>query len=140
MNKLFDVMLWLAGAGQFCVLLASVQVPYRMGWKEDLAKLRPVNRKLMWTYGFFIVMTIIAFGTLTLVLHDEMLRGGRTAIGLATFLGVFWLARVVLDFTVHTHADWPRGIRFVIAHVLLTTLFVVLATTYLSLVVWHVCN
>ena len=135
----FSVALWLAGIGHFVVLIASFQVPARMKWKEDLAKLMPANRKLMWTYGAFIVMTIIAFGTLTLVLHDEFLAGNRAALGLAAFIGVFWLLRLVIDFTYHSHADWPQGTRFVVAHVLLTSLFIALTVTYLGLVTWHVC-
>ena len=47
MNALFDKLLWLAGLGHFIVLVASFQVPARMHWREDLAKLMPVNRKLM---------------------------------------------------------------------------------------------
>ena len=137
-HRLFSNTLWLAGIGHFCVLIASFQVPSRMHWKEDLAKLMPANRKLMYTYGVFIVMTIIAFGVLTLLLHDELLRGEKSALGLATFIGVFWLMRVVIDFTYHNHADWPQGTRFVIAHVLLTTLFLALTSTYLGLVAWHV--
>ena len=39
--------LWLAAAGHFCVLIASFQVPYRLGWKEDLTKLTAFNRKLI---------------------------------------------------------------------------------------------
>lgn len=138
MNAVFDVALWLAGVGHFVVLIASFQVPARMKWHEDLAKLMPVNRKLMWTYGVFIVLTIVAFGMLTVALHDELLRGDRAALGLATFIGVFWLTRLVIDFTYHTHADWPAGARFVVAHVLLAMLFVALTATYLGLVVWHV--
>jgi hypothetical protein len=137
MSALFDKLLWLAGVGHFTVLIASFQVPARMKWREDLAKLMPVNRKLMWTYGAFIVLTIVALGTLTLALHDELLRGDRAALGLAGFAGAFWLMRVVMDFTVHTHADWPRGGRYVVAHLLLMMLFVALAATYLGLVAWH---
>ncbi len=137
MNALLDKLLWLAGIGHFTVLIASFQVPARMKWREDLAKLLPANRKLMWTYGAFIVLTIVSFGTLTFVLHDELLRGDRSAVGLAAFIGVFWLTRLVMDFTVHTHADWPAGKRFVVAHVLLFILFTALASTYLGLVAWH---
>lgn len=137
LEGLFSKALWLAGIGHFCVLIASFQVPARMNWNEDLAKLMPSNRKLMWTYGAFIVMTIIAFGTLTLFLHDELLQGDRAAVGLAAFIGVFWLMRLVIDFAYHTHADWPPGARFVIAHILLTSLFFALTATYLGLVAWH---
>jgi hypothetical protein len=137
MSALFDKLLWLAGIGHFTVLIASFQVPSRMQWREDLAKLMPVNRKLMWTYGVFIVLTILAFGTLTLALHDELLRGDRAALGLAGFIGAFWLMRVVMDFTVHTHSDWPSGRRFVVAHILLVALFAALTATYLGLVAYH---
>ena len=132
--------LWLAGVGHFCILGASFQVPSRLGWKQDLAKLTSFNRKLMWTYGAFTVMTIIAFGTLTLVLHDEMLRGDRAALGLAIFIGLYWAARVAADLFYYEHADWPRGRFFVVGHILLTSLFVALVVTYLGLAIWHLAG
>ncbi len=137
-EKLLSLVLWLAGLGHFCVLTASFQVPARLGWKTDLAKLTPFNRKLMWTYGGFTALTILAFGILTLYLHGEMLRGDRAALGLAAFIGVFWTARVAVDGLYFRHTDWPRGVRFVVGHVLLTSLFVALAATYLGLVARHV--
>jgi hypothetical protein len=132
----FSLAMWLAGIGHFCVLMASFQVPARLGWKEDLQKLTPFNRKLMWVHGGFAVLTIIAFGTLTLALHSEMLRGDRAALGLALFIGVYWGLRIVVDFTYYDHADWPRGRGFVLGHILLTLLFVYLATANLGLVIW----
>src|SRR4029077_7875873 len=76
----FDVILWLAGAGHFVILAASFQVPARLRWKQDLAQLMPFNRKLLWVQSAFTVLTIITFGTLTLVLHKELLRGDRAAL------------------------------------------------------------
>lgn len=137
-GRLFSLALWLAGLGHFCVLVAGLQVPARLGWKTDLAKLTPFNRKLMWTYGGFVALTILAFGVLTLSLHGEMLCGDRAALGLAAFIGVFWAARVVVDCFYFRHADWPEGRRFVLGHILLTSLFVALAVTYLGLVVWRI--
>jgi hypothetical protein len=134
----FGLALWLAGFGHFVVLIASFQVPGRLGWKDDLAKLTPFNRKLMWVHGGFAVLTIVAFGVLTLVLHDEMLRGDRAALGLAAFIGVYWAARIVVDFTYYHHGDWPRGAAFVVGHFVLTLLFAFLAATNLFLFFWHV--
>ncbi len=88
--RLFDIDLWLIGAAHFVILFASFQVPYRLHWKQDLQKLIPFNRKLLWVQGGFTVLTIIAFGTLTLVLHTELLRGDRAALGLACFIGIYW--------------------------------------------------
>lgn len=132
-----DIGLWLAGIGHFCVLGASFQVPQRLDWKNELARLRPLNRKLMWTYGGFTVLTIVAFGLLTLGLHDEMLRGDRAALGLAAFIGVYWSARISVDAFYFEHADWPQGREFIVGHALLTALFIALAAVYLGLVAAH---
>ena len=129
--------LWLAGIGHFVALIASFQVPHRLRWKEDLAKLTSFNRKLMWVHGGFAVYTIASFGVLTLLLHDEMLRGQRTGLALAAFIGVYWLLRVVVDFTYYDHADWPKGRAFAVGHMMLTMLFVFLSLTYLGVSVRH---
>jgi alginate O-acetyltransferase complex protein AlgI len=136
-EPIFKMALLLAGLGHFCVLGASFQVPSRLGWKEELARLSPFNRKLMWTYGAFTVLTIIAFGVLTLVFREEMLRGDRVALGLAAFIGVFWTARLLVDFFYFKHADWPQGRAFEIGHALLTLLFLFLVGTYGGLLIWR---
>ena len=137
-ERLFDLALWLAGAGHFVILFASFQVPSRLHWKQDLAQLMPFNRKLLWVQGSFTVLTIIAFGVLTLALHTELLRGDRAAMGLACFIGSYWTARILVDAFYCSHEDWPKGKQFVIGHALLTCLFVALALTYWALVVWQV--
>lgn len=119
-----------AGLGHFLVLAASFQVPARLGWKEELARLRPLNRKLMWTYGGFTVMTIVAFGVMTLLLRDEMLRGDKAAVALAAFIGVYWAARIGVDLFYFEHGDWPKGRQFVVGHALLLLLFAFLTATY----------
>jgi hypothetical protein len=135
---LFDIDLWLAGAGHFVILIASAQVPGRLRWKEDLRSLMPFNRKLLWVQGGFTVLTIIAFGSLTLALHGELLRGDRAALGLAAFIGVYWTSRILVDAFYFSHEDWPQGRMFVVGHTLLTGLFVFLAASNLGLVVWRV--
>ena len=55
-ERLFDVALWLAGAGHFVILIASAQVPSRLNWKEDLRQLLPFNRKLLWVQSGFTVL------------------------------------------------------------------------------------
>ena len=129
--------LWLSAAGHFCVLIASFQVPFRLQWKDDLAKLTSFNRKLMWVYGGFTVFTIISFGVMSLFLHEEMLRGDRAALALALFIGLYWLLRIVVDFAYYSHQDWPAGASFKIGHVLLNSLFVFLSASYLSVAAWH---
>ena len=137
-QRLFDIDLWFVGAAHFAILVASFQVPYRLGWKRDLQQLMPFNRKMLWVQSGFTVLTIIAFGTLTFVLHTELLRGDRAAMGLACFIGIYWTARILVDALYFAHRDWPKGTAFVVGHALLTLLFSVLAASYLGLFVWHV--
>ena len=136
-DRFFDYDLWFAGAAHFAILFASFQVPYRLEWKKDLRQLMPFNRKLLWVQSGFTVLTIIAFGTLTLALHRELLRGDNAALGLTCFIAVYWTARIVVDGFYFSHADWPKGRAFLIGHILLTCLFSLLAASYLGLFVWN---
>jgi len=136
-ERFFAFDLWLVGAAHFVILFASFQVPYRLGWKEDLKQLTSFNRKLLWVQSGFTVLTIIAFGVLTLVLHTELLRGDRAALGLACFIGSYWTARILVDAFYFSHADWPKGTAFVVGHILLTSLFFVLAASCLGLFIWQ---
>jgi alginate O-acetyltransferase complex protein AlgI len=138
LTELFNLALWLSGIGHFVLLIASFQVPYRLDWKRDLAKLTPFNRKLMWVHGGTAVFTIISFGVLSLALHGEMLHGERAGLGLAAFIGLFWLIRIIVDFVYYDHADWPKGAGFAVGHVLLTSLFCFLAATNLAVFSWNV--
>ncbi len=128
--------LWLAGLGHFVLLFAALQVPYPLGWKPDLARLTDFNRKLMWTYAGTTLLTIIAFGILTLALHDAFLARDRAAVALAAFIAIFWTLRLVVDFTWLRHIDWPKGPAFILGHILLNTLFVALAATYWLVILW----
>ncbi len=87
----------LAGAGQFGILLASVQVPAILDWKHELARLHPFLRRLFWVYGVFIVLTIIGFGVITLSYAPELLEGRPLARGVAALMAVFWLARLAVQ-------------------------------------------
>lgn len=132
-----DTGLWAAAFGHFLVLAASVQVPDRLEWRTDLETLQPFNRKLLWTYGGFIVLVIVSFGVLTAVFHDEFLTGNPVALGLCAFIAVFWGARILVDAAYFSHDDWPEGLEFVVGHAMLTSLFLVLVSIYAGTLLFH---
>lgn len=133
-----DLLLWSLPALQLSVLLASLQVPGRLKWREELPRLSAFNAKLMWTYGIFIVVTIIGFAVLTLVLHNEFIRGERSAGALALFMATFWTLRLAFDSVYFDSADWPPGVDLKIGHALLNALFVYLALGYALVGVWAI--
>lgn len=126
-------LLWWAGCGHFLVLAASFQVPTRLGWHEELQRLRPLNRKLLWVYGGFIAGLIVAFGVMILKLHALMLAGDAAARAVVALIALFWTARLVVDALVFEHSDWPSGAEFAVGHTLLTSLFL-----YIALTLWLV--
>jgi alginate O-acetyltransferase complex protein AlgI len=133
----FEWLIFTAGLGHFLVLGASLQGPGRLGWREDLAKLKPFNTKIMWNYGFFILVLIVAFGVETLCFRDDMVSGVPSALGMAGLICGFWLLRILVDVFYFSHSDWPVGPEFVIGHALLTSLFVFLVLAYGTLLGWH---
>jgi hypothetical protein len=129
---LLELAVTLGAVGHFVVPLASVQVPHRLGWKEELSRLRPLNRKLVWVFGAFTVLTILSFGVLTALLRRELLAGDRAAGMLAAFIGVYWTARIGVDLFYYCATDWPHGRAIYVGHLMLLGLFASLATTYVA--------
>jgi hypothetical protein len=96
MTKL-EQLLWLAGCAHFGILIASALVPKVCRWDVHLKTLPKFLETLFWVYGIFIVLVIIGFGTLTLLFASEIATGITPARGLAAFIAVFWLCRLVVQ-------------------------------------------
>jgi len=122
--------IYAAALGHLVVLIASAQVPSRLGWKQDIPKLTRFNQKVFWVYGSYIVLCIVSFAVLTWRLHDAFLAGDPSARWIAGFIAVFWTIRVAVDTFWFDHRDWPPGNSLVAGHALITTLFSSLATVY----------
>src|SRR3712207_6633403 len=88
-------LLILAGACHFGILLASALVPRVLDWRGELARVSPLSRHVVWTHGAFIVLTIVAFGLITVVNAAELAAGGSAvARWFCGFVAVFWLSRL----------------------------------------------
>ena len=120
------------GCAHLLVICASVQVPSKLGWKEEFRKLRPLNRKVFWTYGAYIFVIILFQAGVSLLLSRSDLTQAPARAWLL-FIALFWWARVLTDTFYFSHADWPEGPLFRIGHVCLTTVFVALAALYAAL-------
>ncbi|MBX0288274.1 membrane bound O-acyl transferase family-domain-containing protein [Halomicroarcula sp. F28] len=129
--------LWVGAVGHFMILGASFQVPEELDWETDLAQLKPLNRKVMWTYGGYIVMMIVSFGVMTALFHEQLAAGTPVALGLAGLIVLFWTVRVLVDFFYYDHEDWPDGVYYVVGHTMLTSLFLLLIAVYAAPLVVH---
>ena len=89
MYEILKVALWAAGILHAVPLLAGLSVPRVLRWDQDLRKLDPLTRQLIWTHGVFIVITVLAFGLITVTAAGSMLQGTPLAAGTAAFIGIF---------------------------------------------------
>ena len=132
MNDLFTLHhgLLLAGAIHFAILIASALVPKVLDWKTELGKLPPFLRTLFWVYGVFIVLTIISFGTLTLLHADAMARGEPVARSVAAVIAVFWGARLTVQCFVFEARPVLTAAWMKLGYHALTVAFVFLTAAY----------
>lgn len=123
--------LFLGGIAHFGILLASAMVPIALDWRRSLATLPLLLQQLFWVYGAFIVMMIVAFGTLTLMNLETLAEGGtllaRSFCGLIT---VFWLVRLLVQFLVLDAKPHLTNLFYRIGYHALTLVFLFLVGVY----------
>ena len=128
-RETLTLLLWLAGAGQLCVLIASALVPVRLNWREEFEKLSPLHRQMYWVYGGYVVLSIVAFGLISLSNAAELASGERLARAFCLYVAIFWTIRLslqpILKVKEHLTAWWLRA-----GYYTLTVLFTCFSLIY----------
>ena len=91
--------LQLTGAAIILFTLASLAVPLVLGWRTELATLRPLTRKVFWTYAAYIAVTHLAFGLTAIVIPAQLVAAAPLLAGVCGFIALWWFARTVIQFT-----------------------------------------
>ncbi|MCA9070175.1 MAG: hypothetical protein KDA84_14680, partial [Planctomycetaceae bacterium] len=99
-------------------------------WGEETQKLNPLTRQVFWTYAGYICVSNLCFGLLTALLPESLVNKTPLAAAVTGFIAVWWLARVVIQFTYFDRSQAPSGLFFVLAEIALVVLFVALMLTY----------
>jgi hypothetical protein len=91
--------LYLTIAGILLMSLACVHLifPKYFRWKQELTSLSLINRQLMYVHSFFIAFVVFLTGMLCVTSAKELtgtVLGKRICLG----LGVFWTARLIIQF------------------------------------------
>jgi hypothetical protein len=128
-NELLANLIFAAGIGQLGVLIASALVPIRLNWREELSALKTLHRQMYWTYGGYVVLSIVAFGLISLFCFQELAGGSRLARAFCLYVATFWGIRLALqpvfDVRAHLTAWWLRG-----GYYLLSLLFAAFTVIY----------
>ena len=125
-----QTLIFLAGAAQLCLVLASLMIPRILRWNEDTGNLRPLTRQVFWTYAGYIWCTNLFFGIVSVTMPADLVDGSRVSAALCTFIAIYWGARIAIQFAWFDRTDIPQGMRFVVAEWMLVGLFVALTAIY----------
>jgi len=125
-----ELLLYFGGVIHFAILIASAMVPRVLDWRGNLAKLPRMLRQLFWVYGVFIVLTIIGFGTLSLVHAGALAAGDPLGRWLCGFIAIFWTLRLGVQFFVFDLRPYLTTPFLRAGHYLLTLAFIFLVTIY----------
>ncbi|MFA6094066.1 MAG: hypothetical protein WC986_14095 [Elusimicrobiota bacterium] len=123
-------LVFLAGLLHFCQIPALFFAPTMLGWKEDLEKLRPINRMIFFVIGWAIVLTVIGLGIVVMTDPNALVSGQRLGTALSAFLGIFWTYRGTIQVAVYPKI-WPGGFMGRASHYGLVALFTFLAGIYI---------
>jgi len=124
------LLLQLGGALHFAILIASALTPRVLDWRTNLAPLNPFLRRLFWVYGFFIVLVIVSFGTITLVHAEALASGAPLARSLCAVIAIFWLARLAVQFFVFDARPFLTNTLLRFGYHSLTLAFIALVLIY----------
>lgn len=97
-----------AGIGQLVLVAAGLCVPHVLDWKRDFHQLKPLNRQLFWTYGGYIVGANIFFALVCLLEPSALLSGSFLAKAFSIYLTLYWVVRMVLNFTYFDRSTAPQ--------------------------------
>ena len=93
MDTILAKSIFIAGVCQLSVLIASAIVPFRLNWREDLRVLPRLHRQMYWTYGGYVVLSIVAFAIISIINAEELAGGGVLARSFCAYVAVFWAIR-----------------------------------------------
>jgi hypothetical protein len=112
MKEVLANLIFASGVGQLCVLVAAALVPLRLNWRKEFQTLSRLHRQMYWTYGGYIVLSIVALGLICLLNADELAGGSGLARGFCCYGAAFWGIRLglqaVFDVREHLTTWWLR--------------------------------
>jgi|SRR5688572_16059123 len=103
--------------------------PRQFNWKQELHSLSAINREMMYVHTFFIALMLLLTGILCLTSSKELIEttlGKRISLG----LGIFWIARLYMQFFGYSSETWKGKTFETTAHVLFSIFWAYLSVVF----------
>lgn len=135
---MFKNMIVLSGLVQIAIAVSSLAIPRLLDWPHELRRLEPLTRSIFWTYAGYILALNLWFGAVALGWSGQLLGGTPLAALVTGFIAVYWIVRVVGQFTWYAREIANTRLLFRVAEVLYVTGFVFLAGVFVAAAVHNV--
>jgi hypothetical protein len=123
-------LIFLAGLAQILLALFSIVIPFVLKWKEEMTKVNGLIRSIFYTYSVYIFAINVWFGIVSMVMPDELSNRSGLAGAVSIFIALYWLGRVLVQFSFGKAAGRPTGLIFTIGEIALWLLFLLLTIVY----------
>ena len=137
---IYDYLKWAllgAGSAQLVLCAASPFIPVVLKWPEQLESLPKLLRQVFWTYAAYILGSHLVFALVSLMAADWLLDRSGMAIVMASFIAVWWSARLVIHLVGFDTAEVPNEGWHLVAKRMLGLLFVALTGVYVLVVLYN---
>jgi hypothetical protein len=136
--NVFKTMIVLAGLVQLAIAATSVAIPRLLDWETELTHLRPLTRRIFWTYAGYILGTHVWFAAISLGWSGQLLGGTPLAALVTGFIAVYWLVRVVGQFAWYDRTVAGTRTLFRVAEVLYVGGFLFVTAVFAAAAVYNV--
>lgn len=127
-----EYLLKIAGFLQIALAIAHIFFPRHFGWKKEFANLTTLSRQMFYVHTFFLCVTLVFFGLVTILFSDDFLSASSTMLAqfLLGFIATFWFLRLITQLFVYNSSLWKGKVFETIVHILFTLLWITLTAIY----------
>ncbi len=110
MIEALAILLRIAGAGLILLAVLHVPIGRHLNWREDVARLTPINASIFHVHNFFICVVLVMMGLPCVFDPQVFLEQSRAGAWLSWSFAIFWAIRLYFQWFVY-QADLWRGKR-----------------------------
>ena len=129
-----DTHLRIVGSLLIVLALLHFYFPRYFDWKRDFAKVSAINRQMFYVHSFFTAFIVFLMGVLCLTSSEELIStvlGKHICLG----LGLFWTARLIVQFFVYSSKLWRGKKLETIVHVLFSIFWIYFSSVFIFIYV-----
>ena len=114
-----------------CITSAGLTMTRVLDWRHKLSALDPLTRHIIWTHGAFVLLTIIAFGVVSVSMAGQLASGALLGRAICGFVALFWGIRLMIQFFLFDARPYLAGNRrLAFCYHGLTVVFIYFVVTY----------